>query len=407
METQREILRDLARQYAQGAAHPRNRENEKLYRAVNGLRMIRPVVLIDEEPWNELEGQEELRLRCQDPDYRGAELYLRRMLYRWNHYPADMILPPYLPVYKMIGGDSGFPPAQEELLDSGVPGGIVSHRYADLLACGEDLERFHMPAFTYEKDATGRLADKLREAVGDLLPVRITGHNVYGSPWDMIAMYRGVENLLYDLADRPEHTHAVMERIADMYREQWRQFEELGLLEGEPVLTHCTPALCDELHTEPGEPVLRRNVWGRSMAQIFASVSPAMYEEFEISYQKKLMAPFGLVYYGCCEPLDKKMDVIKQIPHLRKISISPWADARVAAEAAGKDYVLSLKPNPAFVGVGFDPAVVRRETEGLLEACARYGCSCELILKDISTVEGSPRHLEQWEKTVMEVVRGF
>ena len=74
------------------------------------------------------------------------------------------------------------------------------------------------------------------------------------------------------------------------------------------------------------------------MAQIFGSVSKQMHEEFDIQYMRKMMEPFGLVYYGCCEPLDKKIDLVETLPHLRKISITPWADVDVAAEAIGKKY---------------------------------------------------------------------
>ena len=92
MQQDIECLRHLARRYAEAAAHPRNRENEQLYRAVNGLRMIRPVVLIDEQPWSELNVDGALGLQCQDPFYRGYELYLRKKLFQWSHHPADMIL---------------------------------------------------------------------------------------------------------------------------------------------------------------------------------------------------------------------------------------------------------------------------------------------------------------------------
>jgi len=143
------------------------------------------------------------------------------------------------------------------------------------------------------------------------------------------------------------------------------------------------------------------------MAQIFGSVSSAMHEEFDIAYQKRLMEPFGLVYYGCCEPLDKKIDIVKQIPHLRKITVTPWANADIAAEAIGRDYVVALKPNPANVGAAFDREVIRKEVKHLLDACYRNNCNCELTLKDISTVAHDPAHLEVWEQTVMELVRAY
>ena len=50
---------------------------------------------------------------------------------------------------------------------------------------------------------------------------------------------------------------------------------------------------------------------------------------------------------GSCEPLDNKIEIVKKIPNLRKISITPWANINRAAEAVGESYVISAKPNPA------------------------------------------------------------
>ena len=62
---------------------------------------------------------------------------------------------------------------------------------------------------------------------------------------------------------------------------------------------------------------------------------------------KKVLSHYGLVYYGCCEALDRKLDMVKKIPNLRKISITPWANLERAAEIIGRNYVVSTKPNPA------------------------------------------------------------
>ncbi len=399
-----ECLRALAERYAEAAAHPRNQENALLYRAVNGLKMRRPVVLIDEQPWNELNLDGSLDLHCQDAVFRAAEQYMRRRLLQWEHHPADMILPPYLPVFKIIGGESGGMDVAEETLATDVDNTIVSHQYVDQLQETEDIAKIKMPRLTYEKARTEAQQAKLADVVGDLLPVRIVGHSTYFSQWDLISVYRGVTCLLIDLAERPEHTHAIMDRVTQMLIERYRQYEALGLLDPEPYLIHCTAGLCDDLKTAPGEPVLRRNVWGRCMAQIFASVSPAMHETFDIDYQIRAMEPFGLVYYGCCEPLDRKIDIVRKIPRLRKVSVTPWADIRVAAEAIGKDFVVSAKPNPAHVGAAFDPAAIKSELKGIIRACRDAGCSFEIVLKDISSISRNPDNLRTWEQIAMDLV---
>ena len=100
------------------------------------------------------------------------------------------------------------------------------------------------------------------------------------------------------------------------------------------------------------------------MAQIFASVSKAMHEEFDIAYMKKVMEPFGLFNYGCCEPLDKKIDIVEQLPHLRKISITPWADIDNAAEVIGKRYVIANKPIPQQSAAVWTRMPCGRKSEG-------------------------------------------
>jgi hypothetical protein len=146
-------------------------------------------------------------------------------------------------------------------------------------------------------------------------------------------------------------------------------------------------------------------MWTCGMAQIFSSVSPAMHQEFELDYMAPVYARFGLVYYGCCEPLDKKMDIVKKIPNVRKISMSPWVDVDAGAERIGREYVFSRKPSPAFLATDeWNPRAVEKDLRETVAACRRHGCPLELILKDISTVRYQPQRLWEWVDIAMRVV---
>ena len=95
-------------------------------------------------------------------------------------------------------------------------------------------------------------------------------------------------------------------------------------------------------------------------AQELTAVSPAMHDEFMLQYQLPILKPFGLVAYGCCEDLTNKIDMLRQIPNLRRIAVSPFANVARCAEQIGQDYVLSYRPSPAdMVGYGFDPDRIR------------------------------------------------
>ncbi len=402
------VLRPLAYRYAQASQSARNDECRLLHRAVNDLRMIRPVVLIDEIPFHELDFDGSLAPRCQDPLLRGAEIFFRRKLFQWKYFPADMILFPYYPVMKKFTSTGIGITVNEETLATDQANHIVAHEYHDQIATEADLAKIHPPVLSYDEEATCAELERVANAIGDILPVRITGHNSYISMWDKIANYRGVTPLLIDLAERPEFSHAIIRRFTDIELRVSEQMEELGLYEANPLNIHCTSALNSTLPGEgDGGPVKRSQIWGRGMAQIFSSVSKTMHEEFDIAYMKEVMEPFGMTYYGCCEPLDRKMDIVEKLPHLRKISVTPWADVDVAAEAIGKKYVLANKPNPAAVAATLDEEALRREISRTLDSCRRNGCSCDIVLKDISSVGYKLENLVRWEQMVMEMVNRY
>jgi hypothetical protein len=66
---------------------------------------------------------------------------------------------------------------------------------------------------------------------------------------------------------------------------------------------------------------------------------------------------------------------------------------------------MAAKPNPAFVASPtFRPEPVTEEIVGYLEACRRYGTTCEFVLKDISTIANNPVNLVRWADTVTRVI---
>jgi hypothetical protein len=132
-------------------------------------------------------------------------------------------------------------------------------------------------------------------------------------------------------------------------------------------------------------------------------VSPDMHYEFALQYELKWLKRFGLNYYGCCEPLNKKIDLLNNIPNLRKISISPWADLDDAIEKIKNRFIISYKPNPAIFTVdNWDTRNIKSQVLNLLTKFK--GCSVEIIMKDISTVKYKPQRLWEWAKIIMDIL---
>jgi hypothetical protein len=142
-------------------------------------------------------------------------------------------------------------------------------------------------------------------------------------------------------------------------------------------------------------------MWGCSNAQIFSSVSPEMHWEFALEHDLRWLKRFGLIYYGCCEPLDLKAEILSRIPNLRKVSISPWANTKKAVEGFGDKYILSRKPSPS-IFIGWDANEARKQLVDFKDAAE--GCNIEFIMKDISTVQYKPQKLWEWAEIAMSVV---
>jgi len=401
------LLREYAKKYAQLALSESNLKRPDQYRKLNSLEMVKPPILVFEVPWGELEDQIELKLECETDLYRGIERAIKRTLYQFKNFEGDYAIHPYY--FKNIRTKStGIGLNVEEVKINSTTGTDISaHEYHDVLPDDDSLENITMPTMETDNEATQRALEAAHEVFDGIMDVGLGGYQLYFNMWDELPRYHGVEKCLIDIYDRPEFMHKMMKRFTDYHEETINLYEKLNILETDAYYLHCTPACTYELPVKDmtKEKVSAKDVWGRGMAQIFAVVSPDMHKEFDIGYMKRLFDRCGLTYYGCCEPLDKKIDILREFTNLRRISITPWADADVAADAMGDRYVLSAKSNPAYVSQPvFDPQPVIEETKKILLACRRNNTPCEFVLKDISTVCKNVTHLSDWVKTVTQTI---
>ena len=115
-----------------------------------------------------------------------------------------------------------------------------------------------------------------------------------------------------------------------------------------------------------------------------------------------MVGALGANYYGCCEPLDTKIELLRRIPNLRKVSVSPWCDSAKIIESLGADYVLSRKPSPAILATDtWHPEQAREQIRAFMDLTQGQS-HVELIMKDISTVRHQPQRLWEWAAIAME-----
>jgi hypothetical protein len=403
------VLRKLAKEAAEIAALPVQEEKRALWRRLNARKPARPMVMVDQVCWNEMNVNDELTLRCTDSECQRYEGELRRTLFQWRHFPVDMVVEPFIRVPKAILNTGHGIRTKEETVVTDPTNSVVGHKFHNQLQTEADLEKIQMPRVSHDAAETARRLAVAHEIFDGILEVRAWGADPYLSLWDPISCWMGVEGALYTIADRPEYMHRLVGRVTDGYMVMLDQLESQGLLCGPQSLIHCTGAWTDELPApgyNPDKPRLK-DMWMFGLAQMFSTVSPAMFQEFEVDYASRICERFGLVYYGCCDPLDGKMAEVRRIPHVRKVSMSPWVnEARGAAEIKG-DFVYSRKPNPALLAAThFDGEAIRAEFTATRKVCEKFGCPLEYILKDISTVAHEPERLFQWAKIAMESVGG-
>ncbi len=405
------ILRRLAAEVAEIAALPVHAERARLWQRLNDLERVKPLVWINEICWSEMNVDDELTLRCEGDFCRGLETQLRQLLYQWRHLQGDMIVTDtiYSPI---VVNDTGFGLKQQGQWLNQYEGSVASQHFDPVIREPEDIEKIQMPVVTVDHEATDQRLEAMRQIFGGILTVEKRGFpGTWFAPWDELIRWWGVQPAMMDLAMRPEMVHAAMDRLVNAYLHRLDQWEELNLLarnDGNVRIGSGGLGYTKELPGKQFDPAHPRplNLWGCATAQIFSEVSPTMHMEFALRYEKRWLERFGLTYYGCCEPLDIKMDILRTVPNLRKISMSPWVKLDRAAERMGDRYVFSMKTNPAFLADDlWQPDFVRNSLRDALERTR--GCVVEVIQKDISTVRWEPKRLWEWARIAAEVTEEF
>lgn len=142
---EKQVLRTLAAQYAEAAALPVQQEKKLLWLKLNLLQMERPMLTIDQIPWNEMDVDESLICSVQDLYWRNVEWELRTMLYKFRRMPGDMVLNPYLCLPKPIHNSGwGLEPRTSRSIELEA-GGTLSREFINQIETMDDVERIRMP----------------------------------------------------------------------------------------------------------------------------------------------------------------------------------------------------------------------------------------------------------------------
>lgn len=404
----RRVLADLARRYSEACHTGANDRKVAFWRDFNSLRRTRAPVFIDLNYATHMDEEIDAALpppQVELPALRPVENWLQRRLWQ-TRLPDDRVLYPWYPVRATMQTS----PAGEWGIDMAVvhdTGGGRGWRWDAVIARVEDLAKLK-PTPHQTMDPDPPLAGVLREIFGETLAVHVDRSTVYSSwgGYDLstaAGALLGLQELLMALYEKPALVHGLMAFMRDAVIANLKQGEAAGDWSTVESNNYAVPPYCHDL------PDPAANAHGARLkdlhlfmhAQEFETVSPEQHEEFLLRYQMPIMNLFGLVNYGCCESLHKKVALLRSIPNLRKILSGPIADLGAVVNAVGGDHIISWRPNPAImVACGFDPAGVRRRIREAL-AIAR-GCHIEIILKELLTVQQDMGRLVEWATIARE-----
>lgn len=393
----RTILRALAKQVVVIADLPIQAERRTLWKKHNSLHPVRPMILVfPEGAWEEL--LPPAWLQCEGERAREIELALRRRIYYHEHFQDDTVIENEWIVSKVIH-NSGWGLERKRIYSAYDRG---AWRFDPVINAPADLEKLTYPVITYDEAATQQIFTEMQELFGDILTVKLKGvaHLSYHLMEQYTAL-RGLQEVMLDMLDAPAMLHTAMTLLTEGHQRILQQYIAQNLLSlnndstyhssgGNGYTDELPQPDCDPDHVRPCD------MWASAEAQEMAQVSPQMHAEFITQYEKRLLAPFGLTGYGCCEDLSRKLDDVFTIPHIRRISISPFANVDISAERLQGGYIFSWKPQPMHLVGQFNDERIRHYIRHTIDVAQANGCVLEMILKDTHTCEQQPTRFDRW-----------
>ncbi len=410
-EADAKILRELAQRVRVLEASAVNRERRALWLAHDVGPGERPLVL------TETDGGIGLVLpgwapRCIEPLAQQVEHRLTEALAHYEVIGDDRVLEPWVNLgWRFDLGGYGVEVKREQGTDT--HGGHTGFRWEPPL---KDLERDfgRLRPRTFKVDRERTLAEKaaVEQALDGILPVRLRGNPWWTMGLTQTAIYLiGLEELMVYMYDEPEALHRLMAFLRDDHLAliDWMEREQLFCLNNENDYigsgsfgyTRTLPAA----DAPAGGPARAKDLWVLLESQETVGIGPEQFAEFIFPYQQALGERFGRSYYGCCEPVHNRWDSLRRLSNLKRVSISPWCDQEFMARQMGKAYVFCRKPNPTLVSTEeFSEINIRADLRETLEITSRYGCSVELVMKDVHTLSGEPDRLQRWTALARECI---
>lgn len=405
---ERNYLRDLAKKQLEYSMLPIMKEREKLWYKHNDLKGERPMLHF--ETWT-FENDILPKYKCTSEAARNIELQIYREILNHEFIGDDRVVRSWY----NISWNTNFvlfnmKVEAEHAISS--KGESLGHRFKYWISdLQEDIKLLQPTVYSLDKESTLKWKAFVEDILGDILPVKISMDSLGCCLSQDIVHIMGMETMIYSLVDYPDEFHQIMARASKDYIDfmKWMEKEEYLLLNnGNNGLGNGSFGFTTDLPKSgfvPENKISTKDMWGFMDSQETVSISPDMFGEFFFPYYKEVAKNFGLLSYGCCEPIHPIWEkYISKLPGLRKVSISPWCNEEFMGEALkGSNVIYHRKPSPNYIGVGkeLDEDAYSEHIKKTL-LCAR-GCKLEFSFRDVYTLGGQTDK----PKRAVEIVRNL
>lgn len=405
------ILRELAKKQLSFYHEECNQERIRLWYEHNDLRGERPMVHLEMGTF----AQEILpqRLQCEGEFARQAEAHIYSSFLNQELFDDDRVTPGYYALTYDTWFELFNIRITETMAKNGDGSESVGREFQSVISdLEEDWDRLGTTDFGVDVELTLKKKAVLEECFGDILPVKLQMDCLYSVPTQKIVHFMKMEDMMFAMYDYPELFKEMMGRIADDTCAYYRYLEDKHLIlpttafegvgQGTWAFTRQLPGE-EEL---AGRPFTTRDVWGFMDSQETVGISPDMFEEFIFPCYQKIASNYGLLSYGCCEPVDPVWDrCISRLDNLRKVSVSPWCNEEFMGERLrGSKVIFHRKPSPNYLGVGtnLDEDAFRQHICTSLKAAR--GCRMEITQRDVYTINHDINKARRYVEIIREEI---
>lgn len=406
---ERQILRELAKKQLELANEEKNIRRKQEWYLHNDLKGEKPMVQLELGTFqNEVI---EPRLRCQSPFARKLETMLYQNFSNQELFDDDRVTPDYFG----ISYDTEFrlfdiPIKIEHTTDD--QDSLGHHFVSQIGDLEDDYEKLKKTWYSVDLESTQKKIDTASEIFGDILPVKMQMDALYSVPTQMLVHFMSMEQMFCNMFDYPELFLEVMDRIANDTLEYFRMLEDKQLIlptTGFEAVGNGTWAFTNELPKSAeavGRPLTTHDVWGFMDSQETVGISPQMFEELIFPCYQKISGQYGLLSYGCCEPVDPIWDnCLSKLTNLRKLSISAWCNEEMMGERLqGTKVMYHRKPSANYLGVDriLDEEAFRAHIRKSL--LAARGCKMEITQRDVYTIHNDVSKARRYIEIIREEI---